>query len=90
MLTLSLPTIIFQQDVIYPHVCPCEVPGSHFLRSLRGIEVEVDKLKNSEAAELLVTNQEEEYVAGKEHIFDTPPTEDPHYIVFVQLQLFKR
>lgn len=61
------------------------------LDSIRGIEV--DKLKNSEAAELLMNNKEE-YVArvqenikeSKEHIFDTPPTEDPHYIVFEKFQ----
>ncbi|EDW47167.1 protein crossbronx [Drosophila sechellia] len=114
----SLPTIIFQQDVIHPHVCPythsldvshafpewrcgedhlwqllkyLQVIFSDPLDSIRGIEV--DKLKNREAAELLMNNKEE-YVArvqenikeSKEHIFDTPPTEDPNYIVFEKFQ----
>jgi len=59
--------------------------------SIRGIEV--DKLKNGEAAELLMGNKEEfatrvqeNIKESKEHIYDTPPTEDPHYIVFEKFQ----
>lgn len=59
--------------------------------SIRGIET--DKLKNAEAAELLMNNKQE-YAArvqenikeSKAHIYDTPPTEDPHYIVFEKFQ----
>nr|XP_016930551.1 protein crossbronx [Drosophila suzukii] len=114
----SLPTIIFQQDVLHPHVCPythtldvshafpewrcgedhlwqllkyVQAIFSDPVDSIRGIEV--DKLKNGEAAELLMGNKEEfatrvqeNIKESKEHIYDTPPTEDPHYIVFEKFQ----
>ncbi|KAH8321550.1 hypothetical protein KR074_008287 [Drosophila pseudoananassae] len=114
----SLPSIIFQQDVTHPHVCPfthtldishafpewrcgedhlwqllkyMQAIFSDPVDSIRGIET--DKLKNAEAAELLINNRQE-YAArvqenikeSKAHIYDTPPTEDPHYIVFEKFQ----
>ncbi|KAH8277713.1 hypothetical protein KR018_003998 [Drosophila ironensis] len=114
----SLPTVIFQQHVLHPHVCPYThaLDISHAfpewrcgedhlwqvlkyvqavfydpVDSIRGIES--DKLKNGQAADLLMNNREE-YAArvqenvmeSKQHIYDTPPTEDPHYIVFEKFQ----
>ncbi|KAH8389900.1 hypothetical protein KR200_003614 [Drosophila serrata] len=114
----SLPTVIFQQDVLHPHVCPYthSLDISHAFQewrcgedhlwqllkymqaifsdpvdSIRGIEA--DKLKNNEAADLLMTNREEFAVRvlenikeSKARVYDAPPTEDPHYIVFEKFQ----
>ncbi|EDW74520.1 uncharacterized protein Dwil_GK21357 [Drosophila willistoni] len=61
------------------------------LESIR--HVEMDKLKNSEAADLLINNREEFANRTREnireslaHIYDTPITEDPHYITFEKFQ----
>ncbi|KAH8304303.1 protein crossbronx [Drosophila kikkawai] len=114
----SLPTVIFQQDVLHPHVCPythsldishafpewrcgedhlwqllkyMQAIFSDPVDSIRGIEA--DMLKNNEAAELLMTNREEfaarvqeNIKESKDRVYDTPPTEDPHYIVFEKFQ----
>ncbi|XP_017146974.1 protein crossbronx [Drosophila miranda] len=114
----SLPTVIFQQNILHPHVCPytnsldishafpewrcgedhlwqlfkyMQAIFSDPIDSIRGIEM--DKIKNPEAAELLLSNREEfaarvleNIKESKEHIYDPQPTEDPHYIVFEKFQ----
>ncbi|EDW09846.1 protein crossbronx isoform X1 [Drosophila mojavensis] len=51
------------------------------------------ELSNVEASKLLTTNRDafaalvqESIAESKAHIYDTPPTEDPHYIVFEKFQ----
>lgn len=51
------------------------------------------ELSNVEASKLLSTNRDafaalvqESIIESKSHIYDTPPTEDPHYIVFEKFQ----
>lgn len=53
--------------------------------------ITMEKWQNSEAAELLTQNREEFLAkvkdcinANKEHLYDEPPTDDPHYITFEQ------
>ncbi|XP_030387246.1 protein crossbronx [Scaptodrosophila lebanonensis] len=109
----SVLSIIFQHNVVHPHVCPfthsldisCAFPEwrtgeDHIwqvlkymqtifadpVESIRNVTVE---LNNAEAAEILTHNRGE-YAAcvkqcieeNKAHIYDMPPTQDPHYIVF--------
>ncbi|XP_062136221.1 protein crossbronx [Drosophila sulfurigaster albostrigata] len=61
------------------------------LESIRNVAL--NELSNVESAKLLNNNRDafaalvqESITESKSHIYDTPPTEDPHYIVFEQFQ----
>ncbi|KAL7736710.1 hypothetical protein ACLKA6_015569 [Drosophila palustris] len=61
------------------------------LESIRNITI--NDLSNVEAAKLLGNNRDafaslvqESIAESKSHIYDTPPTEDPHYIIFEKFQ----
>ncbi|KRF79791.1 uncharacterized protein Dvir_GJ20476, isoform C [Drosophila virilis] len=62
------------------------------LDSIRSV-ANIQELSNPEASKLLNTNRDayaalvqESIVESKSRVYDTPPTEDPHYIVFEKFQ----
>nr|NP_001260837.1 pendolino, isoform C [Drosophila melanogaster]AGB93370.1 pendolino, isoform C [Drosophila melanogaster] len=80
-------------DVIHPHVCPYthsldvshafpewRCGEDHLWQLLKYLQVIFSDPLDS------IRGIEENIKESKEHIFDTPPTEDPHYIVFEKFQ----
>ncbi|XP_030562665.1 protein crossbronx isoform X1 [Drosophila novamexicana] len=62
------------------------------LDSIRSV-ASIQELSNPEASKLLNTNRDayaalvqESIMESKSRVYDTPPTEDPHYIVFEKFQ----